>query len=171
MKKIRNWMYIGLAVLIFNINTGSFPLLPQALGYAILTGCVRALQKEENSRHWQTMLGFLLTAYSLLFQFGQIQATVVFWSASVVYMAIDMLFFYGIATLLYQKRREESILLRRRNLIMIRTISIVAFCLELNLPVLGLVKVVSEWIYLLYLLLAILPLCKETEEGKDQLPV
>lgn len=164
-------MYVGLAVLILDINIGGYNLLPQALGYAILTGCVWALQKEDGGRNWQTLLGFLLIAYSLLFEFGQIQATVAFWSASVFYMVMDMLFFYGIATLLYQKRRGESILLRRRNLMMIRTVSIVAFCLELNLPALGLVKIVSEWIYLLYLLLAILPLCKETEEEKDQLPV
>lgn len=162
-------MYVGLAVLIVNIEIGGFSLLPQALGYAILTGCVWALQKAETEEgwHWQTALGAVLTAYSLLFEFVPLQATVAFWSANVVHMAMDMVFFYGIATLLYQKRQEEYILLRRRNLMTIRTVSIVAFCLELNLPALALVRFVSESVYLIYLLFAILPLCKDTETAEE----
>ncbi len=167
MKKIRIWMYIGVAILIFDLHIGGINLLSRFLGYIVLTGCVRALEKTEN--RWQmTLLGGTLTVYSLVFSLAEIQATVALWSACVVYMTLDMLLFYGIATLLYQKRQEDYILLRRRNLMMIRTVSIIAFCLQLNLPAVGVVRMISEGIYLLYLLLAILPLCKEKAQTAEE---
>lgn len=169
MKKIRIWMYIGVAILIFDLHIGGINLLPQCLGYFILACCAWMLEKGEGSRY-VTALGGILAVYSLAFALAEIQATVALWSACVVYMTLDMLLFYGIATLLYQKRQEDYILLRRRNLMMIRTVSIIAFCLQLNLPVVGVVRMISEGIYLLYLLLAILPLCKETVQ-EEQEPV
>ncbi|MBM6829424.1 hypothetical protein H9X85_07235 [Anaerotignum lactatifermentans] len=162
MKKIRNWMYVGLVLLIVNLHIGGINVLPRALGYAVLTWCVWTMQKEETGRHWQTLLGELLTAYSLVFEYSGIRATIPFWTISVGYQVLDLLFFYGIATLLYQKRQEEFILLRRRNLLMICAVNIMAFCLQLNLPAIGLVRGITDVIYLLYLFLAIVPLCRET---------
>lgn len=166
MGRIRRWMYVGVLLLYLNVWISFVNLLPNALGYCILIWCLRKL----NSPRYQqtfTILGTVLALWSLFLEYYHIQATAVFWTANVAIKVMDMLFFYILATVLYEKRQEDFILIRRSNLMMIRTIGIVAFCLQLNLPGLSIVRGIAEIIYLFYILLAILPLCKEPKREDE----
>lgn len=178
MKNIRNWVLFAMVLLFFDVRVGFINLLPNWLGYFILAYCCGKIRKEKG--FWKEAIGIGAALVSIIFFFVPEDHVLLTWLCRGVVFTMEMLLFYGLATAILQRQEKEALWIRRKILLLLYAISIVACGMSLNVRpmyVIGSVILFCARVYFLAALWRMLPQVPEegqkaaaAEEKAEQLP-
>lgn len=130
MKNIRNWMLFAMVLLFFDVHIGIVNLLPNWAAYLILAYCAKKMMAEEGGL--TAALGICAAVLQIVFFFFQTDNALLTWLFSGIFWTMEMLLFYGLATGILQLQEKEGLWIRRKILLMLYAISIVACGMTLN---------------------------------------
>lgn len=130
MKNIKNWMLFAMAFLFFDVRIGIIDLLPNWAGYLILAYCAGKMMKEKGSL--TVALGICAAVLQIVFFFFPADNALLSWLFGGIFWTIEMMLFYGLATGILQCQEKEGLWIRRKILLLLYAISIVAWGMTLN---------------------------------------
>lgn len=130
MKNIRNWMLFAMVLLFFDVHIGIVNLLPNWAAYLILAYCAKKMMAEKGGL--AATLGICAAVLQIVFFFFQTDNALLTWLFSGIFWTMEMLLFYGLATGILQLQEKEGLWIRRKILLMLYAISIVACGMTLN---------------------------------------
>ncbi len=164
MKNIRNWMLFAMILLIFNVNIGAVNLLPNFLGYLILAYCGSRMSKDTGKL--AAMFGSGAAVLDIIFIFLPNEKILLLWLLSGIFFTLEMLLFYGLATAILQMQEREGLWIRRKILLLLYAICIVACGMALNVRPMFLLSggmLICVRLYFLFALWRLMP--KEAAEA------
>ena len=170
MKNIRNWMLFAMVLLFFDVHIGIVNLLPNWAAYLILAYCAKKMMAEKGGL--TAALGICAAVLQIVFFFFQTDNALLTWLFSGIFWTMEMLLFYGLATGILQLQEKEGLWIRRKILLMLYAISIVACGMTLNVRpmfILAGVMMFSARLYFLFGLWRLIPK-EEAEPEKEENP-
>lgn len=170
MKNIRNWMLFAMVLLFFDVHIGIVNLLPNWAAYLILAYCAKKMMAEKGGL--TAALGICAAVLQIIFFFFQTDNALLTWLFSGIFWTMEMLLFYGLATGILQLQEKEGLWIRRKILLMLYAISIVACGMTLNVRpmfILAGVMMFSARLYFLFGLWRLIPK-EEAEPEKEENP-
>ena len=169
MKNIRNWMLFAMVLLFFDVHIGIVNLLPNWAGYLILAYCAKKMMAEKGGL--MAALGICAAVLQIIFFFFQTDNALLTWLFSGIFWTMEMLLFYGLATGILQLQEKEGLWIRRKILLMLYAISIVACGMTLNVRpmfILAGVMMFCARLYFLFGLWRLIPKEEQTEPEKEK---
>ena len=130
MKNIRNWMLFAMVLLFFDVHIGIVNLLPNWAAYLILAYCAKKMMAEKGGL--TAAFGICAAVLQIIFFFFQTDNALLTWLFSGIFWTMEMLLFYGLSTGILQLQEKEGLWIRRKILLMLYAISIVACGMTLN---------------------------------------
>lgn len=169
MKNIRNWMLFAMVLLFFDVHIGIVNLLPNWAGYLILAYCAKKMMMEKGNL--TVLLGIIAAVLQVIFFFLPEDNTLLVWFMRGVFFMVEMLLFYSLATGILQLWEKESLWIRRKILLMLYAISIVACGMTLNVRpmfILSSIMIFGARLYFLIALWRLIPKEEKTELPKEK---
>lgn len=169
MKNIRNWMLFAMVLLFFDVHIGIVNLLPNWAAYLILAYCAKKMMAEKGGL--TAALGICAAVLQIVFFFFQTDNALLTWLFSGIFWTMEMLLFYGLATGILQLQEKEGLWIRRKILLMLYAISIVACGMTLNIRpmfILAGVMMFCTRLYFLFGLWRLIPKEEQTEPEKEK---
>lgn len=169
MKNIRNWMLFAMVLLFFDVHIGIVNLLPNWAGYLILAYCAKKMMAEKGGL--TAALGICVAVLQIVFFFFQTDNALLTWLFSGIFWTMEMLLFYGLATGILQLQEKEGLWIRRKILLMLYAISIVACGMALNVRpmfILAGVMMFCARLYFLFGLWRLIPKEEQTEPKEEK---
>lgn len=169
MKNIRNWMLFAMVLLFFDVHIGIINLLPNWISYLILAYCARKIMAEKGTL--TAALGISAAVLQIVFFFFQRDNALLSWLFSGIFWTMEMLLFYGLATGILRMQEKEGLWIRRKILLMLYAISIVACGMALNIRpmfILGGIMMVCARLYFLFALWRLIPKEEKTEPVEEK---
>lgn len=141
MQKISRYMQFATVLLLFPFQTHSLFLLPICIGYGLLWFCIKKLECTYADKYW--FLAGLSNMVLCVVAYGIPMENIVWmWLVVVLSFTLDLILFYGLTTIIYHKTGNMTLLANRKKLLVFSAVSVVAYCLWLN---------VSYFIFLVWL--------------------
>lgn len=169
MKNIRNWMLFAMALLFFDVRIGIINLLPNWAGYLILAYCAKKMMAEKGSQ--TATLGIGVAVLQIVSFFFPTDNALLRWLLGGIFWTMEMLLFYGLATGILQLQEKEGLWIRRKILLMLYAISIVAWGMTLNIRpmfILAGVMMFCARLYFLFGLWRLIPKEEKTEPEEEK---
>ncbi|WP_302771998.1 hypothetical protein [Anaerotignum lactatifermentans] len=166
MKNIRNWMLFAMVLLFFDVHIGIVNLLPNWAAYLILAYCAKKMMAEKGGL--TAALGICAAVLQIIFFFFQTDNALLTWLFSGIFWTMEMLLFYGLATGILQLQEKEGLWIRRKILLMLYAISIVACGMTLNIRPMFIVSGIIIICARLYFLFAIWHLIPKEEKAEPE---
>lgn len=169
MKNIRNWMLFAMVLLFFDVHIGIVNLLPNWAGYLILAYCAKKMMAEKGGL--TAALGICAAVLQIIFFFFQTDNALLTLLFSGIFWTMEMLLFYGLATGILQLQEKEGLWIRRKILLMLYAISIVACGMALNVRpmfILAGVVMLCARLYFLFGLWRLIPKEEQTEPKEEK---
>lgn len=169
MKNIRNWMLFAMVLLFFDVHIGIVNLLPNWAGYLILAYCAKKMMAEKGGL--TAALGICAAVLQIIFFFFQTDNALLTWLFSGIFWTMEMLLFYGLATGILQLQEKEGLWIRRKILLMLYAISIVACGMTLNIRpmfILAGVMMFCDRLYFLFGIWRLIPKEEQTEPEEEK---
>ena len=166
MKNIRNWMLFAMVLLFFDVHIGIVNLLPNWAGYLILAYCAKKMMAEKGGL--TAALGICAAVLQIIFFFFQTDNALLTLLFSGIFWTMEMLLFYGLATGILQLQEKEGLWIRRKILLMLYAISIVACGMTLNVRPMFILAGVMMFCARLYFLLGILRFIPKEEQTEPE---
>ena len=169
MKNIRNWMLFAMVLLFFDVHIGIVNLLPNWAAYLILAYCAKKMMAEKGGL--TAALGICAAVLQIVFFFFQTDNALLTWLFSGIFWTMEMLLFYGLATGILQLQEKEGLWIRRKILLMLYAISIVACGMTLNVRpmfILAGVMMFCARLYFLFGLWHLIPKEEQTEPEEEK---
>ena len=160
-----------MVLLFFDVHIGIVNLLPNWAAYLILAYCAKKMMAEKVGL--TATLGICAAAFQIVFFFFQTDNALLTWLFSGIFWTMEMLLFYGLATGILQLQEKEGLWIRRKILLMLYAISIVACGMTLNVRpmfILAGVMMLCARLYFLFGLWRLIPKEEETELKKEENP-
>lgn len=164
MKNIRNWMLFAMVLLFFDVHIGIVNLLPNWAAYLILAYCAKKMMAEKGGL--TAALGICAAVLQIVFFFFQTDNALLTWLFSGIFWTMEMLLFYGLATAILQMQEREGLWIRRKILLLLYAICIVACGMALNVRPMFLLSggmLICVRLYFLFALWRLMP--KEAAEA------
>lgn len=166
MKNIRNWMLFAMVLLFFDVHIGIVNLLPNWAAYLILAYCAKKMMAEKGGL--TAALGICAAVLQIVFFFFQTDNALLTWLFSGIFWTMEMLLFYGLATGILQLQEKEGLWIRRKILLMLYAISIVACGMTLNVRPMFILAGVMMFCVRLYFLFGIWRLIPKEEQTEPE---
>lgn len=169
MKNIRIWMLFAMVLLFFDVHIGIINLLPNWISYLILAYCAKKMMTKKGGL--TAALGISTAVLQIVFFFFPEDNTLLSWLFSGISWTMEMLLFYGLSTGILRMQEKESLWIRRKILLMLYAISIVACGMSLNVRpmfILGGIMMVCARLYFLLALWRLIPKEEKTEPAEEK---
>lgn len=130
MKNIKKWMLFAMVLLFFDVRMGIVDCLPNWLAYLLLAACGKKIMEEKGSI--TAAIGIGAAVLEVLFSCFSVEHVMIKWICGGFFWTMEMLLFYGLATGILRLQEKEGLWIRRKILLLLYAISIVAWGMALN---------------------------------------
>lgn len=169
MKNIRNWMLFAMVLLFFDVHIGIINLLPNWLSYLILAYCAKKIMEDKGGL--TAAIGIISAVLQIVYFFFETDNALFSWLFSGIFWTMEMLLFYGLATGILRLQEKEGLCIRRKILLMLYAISIVACGMTLNVRpmfILAGIMMLCARLYFLFGIWRLIPKEAETEQSQEE---
>lgn len=166
MKNIRNWMLFAMVLLFFDVHIGIINFLPNWAGYLILAYCAKKMMEDKGGL--TPALGIVVAVLQIVFFFFPTNNALLNWLFGGIFWTMEMLLFYGLTTGILRLQEKEGLWIRRKILLMLYAISIVAWGMTLNIRPMFILAGIMMFCARLYFLLALWRLIPKEEKTELQ---
>lgn len=161
-------MQFATLLLLFPFTVRSLSLLPILLGYGILLFCIKKLSETVSHKRW-VIVGVCNVILCFVAYGIPLGHTVMAWILTVLSMTLDLVLFYGLTTIIYHETGNTVLLAKQKKLLVFSAVSVVAYCLWLNVSYFLVLVWLGRWMSRLYFISSICPQLYQTQTDKKDL--